>query len=105
MAKKQKPMTTKSGESREWKAADFKRAKPIREVAPEVLALMQREKAKRLRGRPKAAAPREMLSVRVDAELAALIKKGGQGYSSKVEAALWKAAHEGAFGKSGGARK
>lgn len=121
--KPRKPLTNKAGAVREITMSDLKRARPAKEVLPELVKGMAELKAAkkrgdlvteklangdvriRGRGRPKLAAPRELLTVRVDADLATLIKKVGKGYSAKVEAALWKAAQEGAFGRSGGARK
>lgn len=118
-----KPLTNKAGRVREITKADLKRARPIKEVMPDLVKGMAALKAAksrgdtvqekqangdvrlRVRGRPKVAAPRELLTIRVDADLKKLITNVGKGYSSKVEAALWKAAHEGAFGRGGGARK
>lgn len=121
--KRIKPLTNKAGKVREITMADLKRARPIKEVLPDVVkGMAQLQAAKKrgdlvkeklpngdirlsVRGRPKSAAPRGMLSVRIDPKLEAIIKSVGKGYSAKVEAALWKAALEGAFGRSGGARK
>ena len=118
-----KPLTNKAGDVRGLSAAEIKKMRPAKEVLPELVSGMAELKAAkkrgdlvsekladgdvriRGRGRPKVAAPRELLTIRVDADLAAMIKKIGKGYSSRVEAVLAKAALDGAFGRSGGARK
>lgn len=100
-----KQLTSKAGAVREVTTADMKKMQPIKKAAPDVLALMQKEKSKRQRGRPKAATTRELLTVRVDPQLSAMIKAYGSGYGAKVEAVLLQAALNGAFGRSGGARK
>lgn len=121
--KQVKPITTKAGEVRGLTKAEVKKMRPAKEVFPDLVKGMAELKAAskrgdlieeklpngdvqlRVRGRPRSAAPRGILSVRIDPKLEAIIKAAGKGYSAKVEAALWKAAHDGAFGRSGGSRK
>jgi uncharacterized protein (DUF4415 family) len=95
MAKKQPPLTDKNGEVRELTAADMKAMRPIQEAAPEVLKLMQREKAKRQRGRPKVTAPRVLMALRLEPKLARDLKGLGKGYTTRIERVLSEALKDG----------
>src|SRR4051812_22950136 len=50
----------------EMTAADFKRARPVKQVFPGII-----EAAKRARGRPRSAAPKQHVSLRLDAKVVA----------------------------------
>lgn len=83
-----KPLTNKDGSVRELGRADIKRMKPIREADPEMAAAMAAVKVKRGRGRPKARAPRQMISFRLSRMVVEGIKAGGRGYNARVEKVL-----------------
>ena len=70
-----------------WTAADFKRARPAREVAPKIVAA-----AKRARGRPPLENPKISLTLRLDKEMVEKFRASGQGWQSRMNGALIKAA-------------
>lgn len=65
----------------EWTAADFARAKPLREVDPGMIATM-----KRLRtvGRPRLEKPKIHTSLRLDGDVLDWLKSGGRGYQARA---------------------
>ncbi len=70
---KQKPLIDADGEVRELTAADFKGMKPFS-------ALPKNEQAKlRKLGRPKSDKPKELVTVRLDADGLAFLRSGGPG--------------------------
>lgn len=90
---KKKPLTDKSGEVREITKADMKDFKPIQKVDPDMVAAMGA--AKRQRGRPRTASPRQMIAFRLPRDVVAGIKSSGRGYNSRVERVLKQALEEG----------
>jgi uncharacterized protein (DUF4415 family) len=70
--------------SQDW----FDKARPAREVLPpELLAVLP----KKPMGRPRVAHPKEILTMRVDADVLAALRATGQGWQNKVNALLRKA--------------
>jgi uncharacterized protein (DUF4415 family) len=70
--------------SQDW----FDKARPAREVLPpELLAVLP----KKSMGRPRVAHPKEILTMRVDADVLAALRATGQGWQTKVNALLRKA--------------
>jgi uncharacterized protein (DUF4415 family) len=63
----------------EMTAEDFARAKPLRDVMPEVV-----EAFKRLRGRPKSPAPKQRVSLRLDPKIVAAYKATGPGWQQRI---------------------
>jgi len=63
----------------EMTAADFRRARPMRDVMPEVV-----EAFKRGPGRPKLPAPKERVSLRLDPKVLAAYKATGPGWQKRV---------------------
>jgi len=91
-----KPLIDQDGEVREITAADMKHFKPAKEVLPPVFFTeMAKLKAKRLRGRPKLKAPREMLSLRLKKNIIDGIKSSGRGYNTRIEKILEEALETG----------
>lgn len=72
----------------EWTEEDFKKAKPFAEVFPELAA----EIRKNLGGRPKSADPKQAISIRLDRDVIAAFKAQGEGWQSRINEALRKAA-------------
>ena len=70
-------------DSPEMTAADFKRARPMREVMPEVV-----EAFKRMRGRPKSPAPKQRVSLRLDPKIVAAYRATGPGWQRRIGDAL-----------------
>jgi len=63
----------------EMTAADFRRARPMREVMPDVV-----EAFKRGPGRPKSPAPKERVSLRLDAKVLTAYKSTGPGWQKRI---------------------
>lgn len=74
----------------EWTDEDFARARPFKEVLPEVYAAWKNKG-----GRPKVDNPKVHLGLRVAADLAAAIKAHGKGYGNRVETILREALEQG----------
>jgi uncharacterized protein (DUF4415 family) len=70
---------------------DFRRARPAREVMPELI-----EAAKRARGRPRLANPKQHVSLRLDPEVVAGFKALGPGWQRRINAVLVRALARGA---------
>ena len=62
-------------------SADFKRAKPMREVMPDVVRAMKR-------GRPKSENPKERVSLRIAPDILATYRSTGPGWQSRIERTL-----------------
>src|SRR5690242_4219635 len=69
-------------ENPEWTAADFARARPLKEVFPEQF------KAWKRMGRPPVAAPKIHIGFRLAADVVAGIRATGMGYNARVEKVL-----------------
>ena len=102
--RKTKPLTNAAGDVRELTTVDFKRTRPASEVlSPEFLAKWKKgghttrevtdaeyEAGKR-RGRPKSDKPKVAVTMRLDADVAAFFRSGGEGWQTRLNAFL--AAH------------
>jgi len=73
-------------ENPEWTAEDFARARPFREMFPELAASIDRA-----RGRPKSAHPKKQISIRLDEEVVDKFKATGKGWQARINEALRKA--------------
>ena len=67
----------------EWTAEDFKNARPLSEVLPELHAAIQEEIRKRGPAKTK-----EAISIRLDIDLVAKLRASGPGWQSRVNDAL-----------------
>lgn len=65
----------------EMTAADFKRAKPMREAMPEVVEALKR-------GRPKSENPKERVSLRIAPDILAAYRSTGPGWQNRIERTL-----------------
>lgn len=87
MAKKSKPAKRiVDRDNPEWTAADFRRARPVADVLPEIIAA-----AKRARGRPKLARPKAHITLRLDADVVDAFKAEGPGWQTRINDALARA--------------
>jgi len=77
-----KNLTDKNGEVRELTRADFRRAKPLRDVLPELAALY-----KRSRGRP-AGRTKEVINLSLDIDLVKAMRRTGRGWQTRANALL-----------------
>lgn len=67
---------------------DFKQFRPFHEVFPDLADKIE----KKLAGRPKADNPKTAISIRLDADVVAHFRATGDGWQSRINAALRKAA-------------
>jgi len=72
-------------------AAWFANARPASEVLPAILPAAIAEAALRPRGRPKAEAPKKLVSLRLDADVVDRLRKSGPGWQSRANEVLRKA--------------
>jgi uncharacterized protein (DUF4415 family) len=88
MARKRKDdQTIDDPDNPELTLRDFRRARPVAEVMPELI-----EAAKRARGRPRLERPKEHVTLRLDAEVVDSFKADGPGWQTRMNDALAKAA-------------
>ena len=79
----------------EWTVADFKRARPAREVVPNVVAAYLRR-----RGRPpQGNGTKVQVTLRLDPAVIAYFKATGEGWQTRINQALAKAITPKASGK------
>lgn len=79
MKKTKKPNPTLTdNENPEWTAADFRKARPAREVAPKIV-----EASLRLRGRP-TGRTKEVISLSLDKDVLAALRASGAGWQTRV---------------------
>lgn len=67
----------------EWTEEDFKNARPFAEVYPDLA-----ESIRRARGRPKVAAPKQQVSLRLDPDVIAKFKATGKGWQARINDVL-----------------
>lgn len=67
----------------EWTEADFKQAKPFAELFPEMAEALRKR-----RGRPKAAAPKKQVTLRLDADVVEFFRGAGPGWQSRINDSL-----------------
>jgi uncharacterized protein (DUF4415 family) len=72
-------------ENPEWTAEDFAKARPMREIFPDLVAKMRR-----YRGKQKAPTKRQ-ISLRLDGDVIDHFRAKGKGWQSRVNATLRKA--------------
>ena len=70
-----------------WTEEDFRRARPAREVMPELIEAM-----KRARGRPKLERPKEQVSLRLDPDVLDAFHATGAGWQGRINDVLKRAA-------------
>ena len=77
------PLTDEEGEVRALTEEDFKDARPLTEVHPELIDAMKAMRDKG--GHPKSEAAREHIDFRWAPDLVARIKATGQNYNARIE--------------------
>jgi len=70
----------------EMKVADFRKAKLAKDVMPGLIVA-----AKRARGRPRSASPKQHVSLRLDAKVVAGFKAQGPGWQGRINEVLARA--------------
>jgi uncharacterized protein (DUF4415 family) len=68
----------------EWTAEDFRRAKPV----PATLVSSMEEIRKKKIGRPRSAAPKVILTLRLAQDVVAKLRASGPGYNARAEQIL-----------------
>jgi uncharacterized protein (DUF4415 family) len=94
MAPKQRDDVVFDEDSPEMTAADFRRARLMRDVMPEVV-----EAFKRGPGRPKSATPKERVSLRLDSKILMAYKSTGPGWQKRIADTLAREAPKARKGK------
>ena len=87
MSKKRNPEKA-DRDNPQWSQEDAAKARSAGEVLPQILS---DEVAKRLlkpRGRPRAAFPKERINIRLSQEVIAHFKAEGEGWQTRIDAAL-----------------
>lgn len=88
MAKKSKAkQTIDDPDNPELTRKDFRRARPVAEIMPQLIVA-----AKRARGRPKLARPKEHVTLRLDADVVETFKAEGPGWQKRINDVLVRAA-------------
>ena len=67
----------------EWTAEDFAKARPFREVFPDLAASIDR-----VRGRPRVDNPKQQVSIRLDRDVIEKFKATGKGWQARMNAVL-----------------
>lgn len=88
---KRKPLTNEEGEVRELSAGDFRRMRPAREALPGLIGARTATELLRPRGRPRKQNPKAQVTLRLDAEVVEHFKSGGDGWQTRINAALRRA--------------
>lgn len=71
-----------------WTEAEFARARPAKEVLPEVFGDNVAEKLMKPRGRPKSPHPKTALKLRIDPDVVTAYKAQGEGWQTRMNDAL-----------------
>jgi len=79
-----------SDENPEWKNGEFARARPAREVLPELLGEKEAEKLLKPRGRPRSPHSKVAISLRVAPDVLERWKASGPGWQTRMADSLAK---------------
>ncbi len=82
-------------ENPEWTEEDFRRARPARDVLPEIVGKKTADEMLR-RGLAPQGAQKESVTIQLDADVIKHFKAGGQGWQNRINEALreWIGEHE-----------
>ncbi len=87
MSKKSKPELL-DNDNPEWTAKDFAKARPAREVLPEIFGQKMAKDLLRPRGRPRVEFPKERINIRLSQEVIQHFKSAGKGWQTRIDDAL-----------------
>jgi len=73
----------------------FARARPAQEVLPEIFGADVAARMLRPRGRPKSAAPKEKINVRLSPDVLAALRATGKGWQTRIDTLLREAVQAG----------
>src|SRR5690606_19348409 len=88
MAKKRPDPERIDQDNPEWTEEDFARARPAREVLPELLGNEAAAGLLRPRGRPKAEVTKERITIRLSRDVVDRFRATGEGWQTRMDAAL-----------------
>jgi uncharacterized protein (DUF4415 family) len=77
-----------SDDNPEWSAEDMARARPASEVLPALFGDEAAQAMLKPRGRPKATAPKERMTLRLDPEVLARWRASGKGWQTRAAQVL-----------------
>jgi uncharacterized protein (DUF4415 family) len=87
MSKKTNPKRLED-ENPEWTAEDFAKARPAREMLPQIFGEEVAQKMLKPRGRPRVEFPKERINIRLSHEVVEHFKAAGEGWQTRIDAAL-----------------
>jgi uncharacterized protein (DUF4415 family) len=87
-------------ENPEWTEEDFQRARPAAEMLPKLLGPEVAAEILKPRGRPKAAATKAHVNIRLDADVLEAFKATGRGWQTRINRALREWLKDRKLGKS-----
>jgi uncharacterized protein (DUF4415 family) len=73
----------KDPDNPEWTEQDFRRARPFRDVFPELV-----ESIDRSRGRPRLETPKKLVTLRLDQDVVEKFRATGKGWQSRINEVL-----------------
>jgi uncharacterized protein (DUF4415 family) len=88
MSKRKISADTPNTDNPEWIDADFARARPAREVLPQIFSKARAQALLAPRGRPKAEATKVRVGIRLSPEVVAHFKASGSGWQTRIDAVL-----------------
>jgi len=88
MSKRKISADTPDTDNPEWTDPDFARARPAREVLPQVFSTARAQTLLAPRGRPKAEATKVRVGIRLSPEVVAHFKASGSGWQTRIDAVL-----------------
>lgn len=87
MSKKRSPELIDS-ENPNWSKAVFAKARPAKDVLPQIFNASTSGELLKPRGRPKLETPKERINIRLSYEVLEYFKSSGQGWQTRIDAAL-----------------
>ena len=72
----------------EWTAQDLARARPAREVLPELFGAQAAKAMLKPRGRPHAEVVKDHITIRLSPDVTAAFRASGEGWQTRIDAAL-----------------
>lgn len=87
MSKKPNPELLED-ENPEWTAEDFAKVRPASEVLPQIFGEKVAKEMLKPRGRPRVEFPKERINIRLSHEVIEHFKSAGEGWQTRIDAAL-----------------
>jgi uncharacterized protein (DUF4415 family) len=87
MAKRPTPQLL-DDDNPEWTAKDVTRARPAKDVLPELFGAQTTKAMLKPRGRPPAAVVKDRITIRLSPDVTAAFRASGEGWQTRIDAAL-----------------